>query len=198
MIYDELDVLPLKLYYKICKTKDVTLLSTEPEDEAKLLEIWEKLTAEYEELESSESSKREFRLNKQIALLECAYNMVNLCCLELEVEFNNETVQLLSGLGFPIDTTSNESYYLSISRIRKRIETNQIKIAALKNQLPKEDIKGNDRKLSLDEVMASFCAVLGIDFDYNTISVTKFNAIKKQVDNKMKSYEKMNNKLNGK
>ncbi|UYW02113.1 hypothetical protein K5I29_04220 [Flavobacterium agricola] len=198
MIYDELDVLPLKLYYKICKTKDVTLLSTEPADEVKLLEIWQRLTAEYEELESSESSKREFRLNKQISLLECAYNMVHLCCVELEVNIDNETIQMLNDLGFMVDTTSNELYYASISKIRKRIETNQIKIAALKNQLPKEEIKGNERKVNLDEVMASFCAILGIDFDYNTISVTKFNAIKKQVDNKMKSYEKMSNKINGK
>lgn len=198
MIYDELDVLPLKLYYKICKTGNVNLLSTEPIDQAQLLSIWDRLSVEFEELQGSDTSKREFRLNKQISSLEYAYKMVNLCCVSLEFELDNEIVDLLNEHGFIIDTTSSGSYYNSIKRIRRKIETNLIKTSTLKNQLPKEEKNSSNTKINLDEVMASFCAILGIDFDYNTISVTKFNAIKKQVDNKMKSYEKMSNKLNGK
>lgn len=198
MIYDELDVLPIKLYYKICKTGNVSLLSTEPSDEMNLLEIWDRLSDEFDDLQSSDTSKREFRLTKQTHLLECAYNMVNYCCVALEFNVNQDLIDLLIELGYSIDVSSNEKYQASLKKIRSKIKTNLIKVSALKNQLPKEENASSNIKVSLDEVMASFCAILGIDFDYNTISVTKFFAIQKQVDSKMKSYEKMANKLNGK
>lgn len=188
MIFDELDILPIKLYYKICKTGNINLLSTEP-TEVDLLEIWQKMQDEFDELNDDDQDKRHKVIEKQINSHSLASEICRLACVSLEFEFNQDLIDMLRGLKFNVDTTSNESYYESIKKCRRQIETNKIKISTLKNQLPKENSDGN--KVSLDNIMASYCAILNIDFDYNLCTVTKFFALKKQVDLKIKSYEKM-------
>lgn len=188
MIFDELDILPIKLYYKVCKTGNINLLSTEP-TEVDLLEIWQKMQDEFDELNADDQDKRHKVIEKQINSHSLASEICRLACVSLEFEFNQDLIDMLLGLKFNVDTTSNETYYESIKKCRRQIETNKIKISALKNQLPKENSDGN--KVSLDNIMASYCAILNIDFDYNLCTVTKFFALKKQVDLKIKSYEKM-------
>jgi hypothetical protein len=64
-----------------------------------------------------------------------------------------------------------------------------MKAKNIKKRLPKKDANSVSVKVTTDRVFAFYTAVLGIDFDYNSVSVTKVLALKEQVDNKLKSIE---------
>ena len=64
-----------------------------------------------------------------------------------------------------------------------------MKAKNIKKRLPKKDSNSVSTKVSIDRVFAFYSSVLGYDFEYNTISVTKVLALKEQVDNKLKSIE---------
>lgn len=199
MLYDSLDILPLKLYYKIEATNNPKLLVFgDTIDESKLSELWAELRAAFMELDKSSESKKVFMLSKEMSSLEASYHAVLMACESLGFEYDEKLIDVIRGYGFSFKDGSTEEYYSSIEKVVREAKSFVMKIDMLKKQLPKDN--DDKEKVSLDEIMASYVTILGIDFDFNTISCTKFFAFKKQVNLKLKSVERQlqNIKGNGK
>ena len=194
MIYNSLDILPIKLYYRIEASGDVELLTDEVlEDKSILIDLWSKLKAEFVELDKSDNSKKVFRISKEISNLESIYHAVLMSCESLGFEYDEKLIQAIRDYGFHFDDTNTKTYYDSIERIVREAKSYVVKINNLKNQLPKNN--DDSKSVSLDEIMASYSSTLGFDFDYNSISCTKFFALKNQVTRKLKAIDEQIQKV---
>lgn len=172
MTYDSLDILPIKLFYKIAETGDVSLLSDKKVDHKA---IWERLREDFKKYDNSTTE----RTLKQIERLKLQYQVVTSSVYVLRFDWSQAVVDLLKEQGYSIN---EETYSEDLDDIERQNESLLVKISYLQAKLPKE----NKQKVDLDEVMGSFSSILGFDFDYNTISVTKFFALEKQVRFKAK------------
>ena len=85
----------------------------------------------------------------------------------------------------------HQDYFQQLETIERQLSGIEIKINRLSDSLPKKSNEDEiGESLNIDDVLASFSSVLSIDFDFNTISVTKFFSIQKQVDKKVEILKK--------
>lgn len=186
MTYDSLDILPIKLYYKIAASGNVQLLSDTITDVNELNELWFELDCGFNDLNKTEEATKTFRLSKEIGILQTKHDVVLMACESLRFNWDDDLIALLVSYGYQFN--ENRDLYLeNIERIEREVNALVVKVNMLKRQLPKVD---ENNRTTLDEVMASYAAILGFDFDFNTISCTKFFALQNQVHSKVKSLEK--------
>lgn len=186
MTYDSLDILPIKLYYKISSNGNVQLLSDTITDNKKLNDLWFDLDCGFNDLNKTEEAARTFRLSKEISALQTKHDIVLMACQSLRFDWNDDLIGLLVSYGYQFQE-DRDLYVENIDRIEREVNALVVKVNMLRRQLPKVD---ENNKSTLDEVMASYAAILGFDFDFNTISCTKFFALQNQVHAKVKSLEK--------
>lgn len=197
MNYFSLDTIPYKTFLKIAAIGDFSLLSDTENDLTVLELIWEELFKQHQEYESTPESKKEFRINKDVDWLETEYCFVLNACDALAFAYDDELVQELRKKRYQLRTNNTQNYYEDLTSIKRFAKGLRIKINALKSQLPPEE--KDDKKiiqhesLTIDDVMAGYTMITGYDFDYNTVSYTKFKAIKRQVNLKMKAIIDQNN-----
>lgn len=188
MIYDSLDIIPYKTFIKIVETGNVQLLSHDITDKSILNEVWDRIYQEHlQEAEETQDGKRIFRLAKEIDALGAKHKVILMACEALKFDWNDDLVDLLKKYGYAIRNTNTEDYYSDIQKIERESNALAIKASNLRNQLPKSS---DNQKVTIDDIMASYSAILGIDFDYNTLPYRKFFALQKQVDSKIKALEK--------
>ncbi len=188
MTYDDLEIIPYKLFLKIAGTDEVMLLTDDnSKTKEELSEIWKVLFTQHQEKHNTPESLKHFNVEKNISFLEGQRNVIIMACESLFFEYDQDLVDLLTNeYGYILSAENTEEYYNQITRIFKESSGILFKINQLKKQLPKANEK---KEYSIDDVMASYAATLGIDFDYNAITYTKFYAIQKQVHLKMKQME---------
>lgn len=198
MIYDSLDIIPYKTFLKISETGNFKLLSDTENNEQTLISIWEKLFQEHLDYESTPESKKEFRITIDVDSLESEYKFIFGACDCLAFAMDDELIEILRGKRYKLRTDNTENYYSDLEMIKRFAKGLKIKINSLKSQLPKEENEESHsiqhEQLTIDDVMAGYTMIVGYDFDYNTVTYTKFKAIKRQVSMKMKSISEQNNK----
>lgn len=188
MIYNSLDIMPIKLFLKIVETKDLTLLGNLPNNE--LDELWQSLYAQYLELDSNPTAKRHFRTAVNVDFYLLKYQYILYMCEALAFDWDDEFVNQLKSYGYKI---TKENYYKDIERIVREANGLKIKAETLQQQLPKDE--ENNSKVNIDEVISGYCLILGYDLgDYNLLTVTKFLAIKKTVNAKVDNIKKQEQK----
>lgn len=199
MIFTSLDLLPYKTFLKIASTGDFSLLSDTETNHEILVPIWEKLFKEHLDFESTPDSKKEFRITIDVESLETEYKFILGACDCLAFAMDNELIEILRGKRYKLRTDTTENYYNDLVTIKRFAKGLKIKINSLRSQLPKDDDEKDEshsvqhEKLTIDDVMAGYTMILGYDFDYNTVTYTKFKAIKRQVNLKIKSVSEQNN-----
>lgn len=197
MIFKTLDTIPFKTFLNISETGDVSLLSDTETDKETLKSIWDNLFKEHLERESTPESKKEFRITLDVEALETEYKFIFGACDCLEFAKDDELIEILRGKRYQLRDDNTENYYHDISQIKRFAKGLKIKINALRSQLPKEENEESKtvqhEKLTIDDIMAGYTMIIGYDFDYNTVTYTKFHAIKRQVSLKMKSISEQNN-----
>ena len=188
MIYDSLEIIPYKIFMRIVKDNSlIHLLSSNKEEDKELLEnIWNELFQEYTAISPEKEEMKLLQLEKEIAFIECKHKGIMVALTALDFDYNQELVDILLGYGYKL---SKETYYEDLKRIEREASALEMKAKNIKKRLPKKDANSVSTKVSIDRVFAFYSSVLGYDFDYNTISVTKVLALKEQVDNKLKSIE---------
>lgn len=198
MIFDSLDKIPYKLFFKIADTLDVSLLSDTEQDSDVLLEIWQTLHEEHLNRKGSYQEKKTFRISKEIDSLECKYKATLMACQALKFDFDNDLFELLTiEYGFTLRTDDEIVYYQDIERIERESKSFKVKIGVLSKLLPKEE-QGDH--YNVDDVMASYCSILGFQIgDFNAITYTAFYGYEKQVHAKIESIKKqeLKSKKNG-
>lgn len=188
MIYDSLEILPYKIFMRIVEDNSlIHLLSSNKEEDKELLEnIWNKLFQEYTAISPEKEEMKLLQLEKEIAFIECKHKGIMVALTALDFDYNQELVDILLGYGYKL---SKETYYDDLKRIEREASALEMKAKNIKKRLPKKDANSVSTKVSIDRVFAFYSSVLGYDFDYNTISVTKVLALKEQVNAKLKSIE---------
>lgn len=191
-MYKSLETIPYKTFIKIYETDEFHYLSKEDKDfedfsfeEIELFKIaWLKIKKSYLELTPNENDIRVLDIHKEIDHLTSKYKLIITCCDCLKFDWDDDLVKIIRDFDF---TLTDENYYQDIEMIEIQSRSIMDNVEIFKIQLPKE--KQNTNKATIDDMMASICAVLGIDFDFNTVSFTKVNAFLKQVEAKIKSLE---------
>lgn len=192
-MYSSLDYLPIKIYQKINSNNDYSLL-LEKDDSDKFIpnsmleKTWNKLVEEYNERFLKIDSVVD-KIRSEISHLNTKRMTVSICCESLRFEWNDELVQIIIDNGFSL--TDGPDYFQQLETIERQLSGIEIKINRLSDSLPKKsDDDEIGEPLNIDDVLASFSSVLNIDFDFNTISVTKFFSLQKQVDKKVEILKK--------
>lgn len=187
MIYNSLEILPYKTFFKIVDSQDVSLLKNGAEAEEKdLKELWESLLKEYNEISPEKEEMNLLRVKRDIEAIECKYKAIQVSLSALDFHYDDELMEILKSYGYKL---TKENYYDDLKRISRESEALLMKSANIKKKLPKVDANSASTKVTIDRLFAFYSSVLGFDFDYNTISVTKVLALKEQVQSKVKPQE---------
>ena len=187
MIYNSLEILPYKTFFKIVDSQDVSLLKNGAEAEEKdLKELWESLLKEYNEISPEKEEMNLLRVKRDIEAIECKYKAIQVSLSALDFHYDDDLIEILQSYGYKL---TKENYYEDLKRISRESEALLMKSANIKKKLPKVDANSASTKVTIDRLFAFYSSVLGFDFDYNTISVTKVLALKEQVNSKIKSQE---------
>lgn len=198
MIYDTLDLLPIKTFIKIQETGNVKLLITSCENisEEELEVIFDKLSDEFQQLNAEDNSNRNFMLLKEISHLEAKLKTA-MCGIEiLRFEANNSVMLALSELlNITIRTNRTDYYFKDLERAESKAKLINKSIEKLRDQLPKKDESKSD---SIDDTLAAIAMITGVSFDFNTLSCTAYTALIKQTKQKVKAQEESINKLKNK
>lgn len=191
-----LDNLPIKTCLEIIDTGNIQLLNPKEKDLNKLSEEWQKLYAKY--LDLDKGSIKNLQIHKQIDAVLDKRKAILIMCECLRFEWNDELYKILVGYGYRIN---NATYMQSIDKIERESKSLVVKANLLKSKLPKSDEEnpGIENTNTIDDVLASYSMILGFDYNYNKISVTKFFALQKQVEAKTATLEKQlkKDKYNG-
>ena len=199
MIYDSLDVIPYKLFIKIAETGNVILLDSNQEKTMEeLIPIWDGLFKEHLQYNNTPESGMVFTLEKEVEVLKTQRKWVLMAIECLAFDWDDELVDLLCEYGYVLRNESTEIYYSDLERIERESKSILFKLNQLEKQLKKKspslDLQKDKLLHVLDDVMASYSLIMGFDFDYNSITYTKFYAIQKQVNAKIKPITKANEK----
>ena len=194
MIYDTLDKLPIKIFYKIQETQNISLLNpNEISTNIDLELLFDELTNEYESLVDSGGDKV-FFIKKEISYLESVKKLCSLGIEILKFQYNEEIKnKICELLHINIRTNLTPHYFKDLERCEKKISLLDKKIHQLEKLIPKEEIGANNN--TIDDVLASICSILGVSFDFNTIPCTTYLAYKKQVDSKLKVQKEQLSKI---
>ncbi len=197
-MYSSLDYLPIKTYQQIAETDQIDLL-LEKSDENKFVPIgvlqdtWNKLSQAYNE-KYVKFDKSVNKIKTEISYLKGVFLTISLCCECLRFEYNEDLINIIIDKGYSFN--QDEDYHDQLSKIERQLSGIEIKINRLNDLLPKTDDSESSEKNDIDDVMASYCSVLNVDFDFNTISVSKFFAFQKQVEKKIENLKKQLSKNN--
>ena len=192
-MYNSLSKIPTKIFYEILATNNLRLLLEEKDIfvSNEIIEFsWKELKASYDAKYSNNDNSL-FEIRKEIEILSAKHTQIILACHCLRFKYDQELVEILKDNLYVIK--DDENYHSYLETIERQSEALIIKINRLKDFLPKETEQANE-ETSLDDVMASYCSILGIDFDFETIPVTKFFSLQKQVDLKIQNLKKQTSK----
>ena len=199
MIYDSLDIIPYKTFFKIAESGNFALLSDTEKDPEVLSKIWDSLYEQHIEISGASSQeKKTFRISKQISALETQYKVILMACDALKFDFSQELFEILTvDYGYTLRTIDEKAYYEDIEQIERESKALKVKIHTLSKLLPKVD---QGQEYSIDRVMASYCSILGYQIgDFNTITYMAFYSYESEVHAKIESIRQQNikSKKNG-
>lgn len=196
MIYDTLDVLPVKTFYKIQETSNFNLLNPKNIEIEDLPSLFDELSDEFNKLDKGEGFDREFILQKEISHLESKVKVLTLGVEILRFEYDDEIKNTIEKeIHHKIRTNRTKYYYKDLERIEKKTLLINAKIQRLKDQ-QKSNNGSESSNSTIDDMLASICTILGVSFDFNTVPCTTYLAYKKQTQSKIKAQEEQLQKLN--
>lgn len=189
MLYDSIDTIPAKTYFKIIESGDLKLLLSDGKrtinNISALEDAWEKLEAEHSAIEEGKRDNTVMDISKKIESMAAKYEAITYAISYLRKLDDADLVRLLNNYGFQLDGDIEQC----LNRIESESEAIQIKIERERNKLPKED-KDNSKKTTFDKVVLSYGAITGLGFvDTNKISLTQYYALIETGNEKIKALE---------
>ena len=165
MIYKALHTIPYKLFTEISATGDVKLLSDQLTDINVLNKIWEDLYNNHLSKNNSSENEKIFRISKMIDRQLALHKTVLMSCTALRFDFNQQLYDLIIGYGYKLSLNDSTSYYNDLKTIERQSGAYLVKAERYKEMLPKDKENSSKEEYTIDDVMASYCEILKIDFD---------------------------------
>lgn len=196
MIYNSIDILPVKLFYRIQETGDFSLLNPKSKKHSEdLPALFDQLTDSFNKIDKGSSYDSEFFLQKEIAHLEAKRKFcivgIEILKFELIPEVKEE---IEKALNIRIRTNVTSYYYKDLERAEYKVADLDKKINVLKKQLKSKN-SNEGPSSSIDDLLASISTILGVSFDFNTISCTTYLAYKIQTESKINAQQDQLRKL---
>lgn len=193
MIYDSLDTIPLKLYLKISQTGDVSLLTDDKEQLARVQSVWEQLDEEFKALDPENKINKTLHLLIEIEEYTAQYDGLQFAISALQFDRDIDLENALREQGFKL---REETFLQDLIQIKHESEALIMFIEECEAQLPKHN---NKKATNVDEVILGYCSITGLQYtDTNKITVTQFYALKKMFDEKLQILKKQEATLKGK
>lgn len=198
MIYDSLDIIPYKIFFKIEETSNVALLSDTEEEVEVLTAIWDRLLEEHEKLNKTTESKKILNLSKKIDEYITTHKVVVLAVASLRFDYNEDMYTILIEKGYQLSLADTESYDSDLARIEREANAYLIKAEYYQKMLPEPKVS-EEVKYNIDDVMASYSSILGYSIGkHNEITYSEFYGHEKSVNAKIDSLKNQKENSNGK
>lgn len=186
MIYNSVDNIPAKIYFKIIETKDFSLLSEDKLTEEQIVKAWTNLEKEVEKVSQTPESLRDFKVSKKMELLVTKQEIVKFAVYGLRI--NKEDVELQDIL--------KQYKYTDLSdldKIDRENKNESIRISRLKSQLSKKEKGEEKEKDSLDDVIMGYAIITESGFiESNKLILGQFFSLIKLGNQKLKSLRDAN------
>lgn len=199
MIYDSIDIIPAKIFFKISDTGNLKLLVTDESvyDDNKLSLIWKNIEDENISLDNTNSIQKVVDVTKKIESLYAKFEAIKLAVYYLKKKIDNELIDLLLSYGYKFKWNEKEyslenklQYQKDLDKIERESQTIYDKIERLQQKLPKPK-ENKDKKIPFDEVILGYGVITEAGFiDSNKITLTQYYALIKIGNEKIKSIEK--------
>lgn len=185
MIYDSLDIIPAKIFFRIQSSGDLFLLTDQNKSEQELKTIWELLESEHNEINPNKDENRSLNIFRKMEELSSKYESIKLAVHHLKNHLDLELVDLLKSYNYKFTNNINKD----LSRIERESKAFEVKISRIQSKLPKE--KEEDKSvISFDQVVLSYSSLVGSGFvDTNSITITQYYALVNIGNQKLKALE---------
>jgi len=188
LIYNSIEILPMRIFLKVTQTGDLNLLGEG--DEKQLNDCWGKIIEEFKEIDPDDIFKKQFSKIRHIEHLVCKYNAIKLGLWCLKIRKEESIIKMLSSYGYVIRRDDN--YLDDITRAERFSIAIKDRIKQLTDELESEK---SDEKLNFDKVIVRFNIIMGFKIaNANKVTVSEYYAIKEEVEEKQKQIKKMSNK----
>lgn len=182
MTYTSLDTIPLKLFYQIMSSGDVSLLTDDKNDLKNVSKLWEQIKAEFEELDPTNQIQKTFRTLKEIEEYKTQYNGIQFAIEALKFDRDLDLENQLREFGFKL---TEDNFINDLETIKNESQALLMFIEELEALLPKHNGK---KATSMDEVILGYASYTNLQYtNTNSITVTQFYALKKVFDEKLKA-----------
>lgn len=192
MIYNRLDIIPLKIFLEVYNTGNLTLLTDDKNQLLNLKNTWDKLKKDYSELNSEGKSDKILNLVARIQALRIRFEGINF--VVKAVRFDPDDVDLMAELNKIGYKITRETYLSDLERIERESKSLNVKIRRLQQKLPKIEKQDENSKTTIDKVILGYCSITGLNFDTNKITVVQFYSLKELAEEKIKHMENLNSK----
>lgn len=182
MTYTSLDTIPLKLFYQIMSSGDVSLLTDDKNELKNVSKLWEQIKAEFEELDPTNQIQKTFRTLKEIEEYKTQYNGIQFAIEALKFDRDLDLENQLREFGFKL---TEDTFIDDLETINNESQALLMFIDELEALLPKHNGK---KATSMDEVILGYASYTNLQYtNTNSITVTQFYALKKVFDEKLKA-----------
>jgi hypothetical protein len=182
MTYTSLDTIPLKLFYQIMSSGDVSLLTDDKNELKNTSKLWEQIKAEFEELDPTNQIQKTFRTLKEIEEYKTQYNGIQFAIEALRFDRDLDLENQLREFGFKL---TEDNLINDLETIKNESQALLMFIEELEALLPKHNGK---KATSMDEVILGYASYTNLQYtNTNSITVTQFYALKKVFDEKLKA-----------
>ena len=182
MKYTSLDTIPLKLFYQILSSGDVSPLMDSKEDLSNVSEVWSALKEDFEKLDPSNSIQKTFKILREIEEYRAQYNGIQFAVEALKFDRDLDLENELRQFGFKLN---EDNFIDDLERIKNESQALLMFIEELEVTLPSNDGK---KASNIDEVILGYSSYTNLQYtDTNKITVTQYYALKKVFDEKLKA-----------
>lgn len=184
-VFDSVDTIPAKLYYKIVTTGDISLLCSEKQPNKILEEAWENIQNQDAELSPGGKADKIINVSRKIEALAAKYEFAKLAVYHLENVEDEELINQLKKYGYKFSGDLQQDLK-TIARENKALI---LIIKRYQKQLPQQDEESTS-KSTLDENILSYGIITGLGFiDTNTITLSQYRALVSTGNQKIKALE---------
>lgn len=189
MIYKSVDTIPSKIFFKIIETQNYSLLCSDGEElpNEELIQIFDKIQIEDEKLQKDKAKSKSLDIYSRVEFLATKYKKVKFAVYYLRQKEDEELVEMLKKDGYNF----TDDLQKDLDLIERLAESLLVKIDIVKQRLPKKsEVEGDG--VPFDEVVLSYCALLGMGFvDTNSVVQSQYRAIIRMGNNKIEKLNKL-------
>lgn len=187
MIYDSIDTIPLKLYFKIESTKAYQLISDKIIDIKKAKNTFLEIKKEYEKIVPPKHNNTLDKLSN-LNQYDCQKRACVIAIYILKNGWNSQMANILNTNGFKITEATHEQ---DLIKIESEIEGIDFLMEDIIKQL---NLKKDEKKITLDTYYAYASKILGVLLDANNITLSQHlsytEVVNKEIETRKKQWQK--------